>query len=194
MIGRIRGELIEIMSGMVLIEANGIGYEVEVPLSTASQFEGLNQQVVLHIQMIVREDAQLLYGFYSLNERDLFRSLIKVNGVGPKLAVAILSGMDCITFAQSVLNKDVNGLVALPGVGKKTAERLIVEMKDRLPKMDQDLQQNMLAVATNNIADAEAALIGLGYKPQEAARVLAKLETNDQSVADLIKQGLKALS
>ena len=193
MIGRITGLLVESTPTMALVDVSGVGYEIEVPLSTFYQFGELNDRVTLHIQMIVREDAQLLYGFYTLTERDLFRSLIKVNGVGPKLAIAILSGVDTQSFSKLILNNDVKALVALPGVGKKTAERLVVEMKDRLPQIV-DASSPLPLLTPDNLSDAEAALIGLGYKPQDASRALALIENPDDSVESLIKQGLRTLS
>ncbi len=193
MIGRISGRLLEKMPTEVLVDVNGVGYEIAVPLTTFYQLGDVEDEVLLHTQMIVREDAQLLYGFSSLSERELFRSLIKVNGVGPKLAITILSGVDARAFSQCVRDNDVKSLVALPGVGKKTAERLIVEMRDRLPDVDQETEA-LVETNPDNLADAEAALTGLGFRPQDASRALAGLEDTDASVEELIKQALRILT
>ena len=150
-------------------------------------------RVTLFTHQVVREDAHLLFGFYTATERELFRALIKVNSVGPKLAVTILSGVDAAAFSRCIQNNDVKTLTSLPGVGKKTAERLIIELRDRLPVLAPGAQQVLPQVA-DFLADAETALIGLGYKPQDAARVLGQLEDQDASVENLIRQALKALS
>ncbi|HJL61160.1 MAG TPA: Holliday junction branch migration protein RuvA [Pseudomonadales bacterium] len=193
MIGRIRGQLIEKAPGQVLVDVSGVGYEIDVPLTTYYELGELNDSIILHTQMIVREDNQLLYGFISISEREMFRSLIKVNGVGPKLAITILSGMDAKAFGHSVRNNDVQSLVALPGVGKKTAERLIIEMRDRLPEFGSE-ESDMTGKSHDSLADAETALVGLGFKPQDAARALSQLEDKDASVENLLKQALKALT
>ena len=129
MIGRIRGILLEKQPPEVLIEASGVGYEVQMPMTSFYQLPDVGQEAVVYIHFVVREDAQLLFGFADKQERALFRELIKVNGVGPKLALTILSGMSAAQFIQCVSHDDVSGLVKLPGVGKKTAERLVVEMR-----------------------------------------------------------------
>ncbi|MDG1444489.1 MAG: Holliday junction branch migration protein RuvA [Pseudomonadales bacterium] len=193
MIGRIRGTIIEKTPNMVLIDVAGVGYELEIPLSTFYELGLLDENVILHTQMVVREDAQLLYGFKTLEEREMFRSLVKVNGVGPKLAITILSGVSASDFVRCVLDGDVKSLVALPGVGKKTAERLIVEMKDRMPKAE-SLTLGSLTPLQGHLADAESALIQLGFKPQDASRALAAVDTPDKSVEDLIRDALKQLS
>lgn len=194
MIGRLRGTLIEKTPGEILIDVAGVGYEIEIPLTTYYDLPEVNQDVLIHTHMVVREDAQLLFGFGTLEERSLFRTLIKVNGVGPKLAVGILSGIDAAAFAQAVQHKDVKALTALPGVGKKTAERLIVEMQDRLADLPAAGEPAMVVQASDALGDAEAALINLGYKPQEASRALAAIENTDDSIENLIKQALKNLS
>ncbi len=193
MIGRIRGELIDKQPTRLLVDVEGVGYELEVPLSTFYELGDPGEMVVLHIQMIVREDAQLLYGFYSLTERELFRSLIKVNKVGPKLAITILSGIDVVEFCRCIRSKDEISLTALPGVGKKTAEQLIIGMQDRLPDTG-DTSTPFSPKARTNFADAEAALTGLGYKSSEASRALSQMQDPDASVEKLIKQALALLS
>ena len=193
MIGRIRGTIIEKTPNKVLVDVGGVGYEMEIPLSTFYELGQLDENTILHTQMVVREDAQLLYGFKTLEEREMFRSLVKVNGVGPKLAITILSGVSASDFVRCVLDGDVKSLVALPGVGKKTAERLIVEMKDRMPKSE-SLPLGSLTPLQDHLSDAESALIQLGFKPQDASRALAAVDTPDKSVEDLIKDALKQLA
>jgi Holliday junction DNA helicase RuvA len=194
MIGRLRGVLVEKTPNELLIEVAGVGYEVEIPLTTYYNLPESGAEVLIHTHMVVREDAQLLFGFGSLQERTLFRTLIKVNGVGPKLAIGILSGIEATAFAKAVQNKDVKALVALPGVGKKTAERLIVEMQDRLDEVPQAGAAPAAIGQVDPLADAEAALINLGYKPQEASRALAAVDDPNDSIENLIKQALKNLT
>ena len=136
MIGQIRGLLVEKNSPAILIEVGGLTYEVQVPMSTAYQLPEVGNELRLHTHFVVREDAQLLYGFYHPSDKALFRALIKVNGVGPKMALAILSGMEAKEFARTVRENDLSALVNMPGIGKKTAERLLVEMRDRLSDWD----------------------------------------------------------
>ena len=200
MIGRLSGTLIQKQPPLLMIDIHGVGYEVQAPMSTFYQLPELDQAVVLLTHMVVREDAQLLYGFYSESERLLFKSLIKVNGVGPKLALTILSGISANEFVQVVKNNDESGLVRLPGIGKKTAQRLIVEMKDRLNDWqgDEALEQDKSSTGANNlnseqdiIKEATSALIALGYKPVEASKMISTLDKQDQNSQSLIKQALK---
>ncbi len=202
MIGRIRGTLAEKHPPAILVDVSGVGYELQVPMTTLFQLPELGTEVSLLTHFVVREDAQLLYGFIDGRDRELFRELIKVSGVGPKLALTILSGMDSASFARCVQRDDVSALVALPGVGKKTAERLLVEMRDKLKDWLGQLDAAGAAPGTTEAAtptadltaDAESALIALGYKPAEAARVVAAV--NDDAVADseeLIRRALKSM-
>jgi len=198
MIGRIRGTLVHKQPPDILVEVGGVSYELQVPMTTLFQLPVLGAEVCLVTHLVVREDAQLLYGFIDEEQRRLFRQLIRVSGVGPKLALTILSGMDAASFARCVQRNDLSALVALPGVGKKTAERLLVEMRDRLGDWLSRVEGggDAGAPATNSdfVADAEGALIALGYKPQEASRMVAAV--NDDSVADcedLIRRALKAV-
>ncbi|RLA61337.1 MAG: Holliday junction branch migration protein RuvA [Gammaproteobacteria bacterium] len=202
MIGRIRGVLVYKQPPDILVEVGGVGYEVQVPMTTLFQLPELGSEVSLVTHFVVREDAQLLYGFIDERDRSLFRQLIKISGVGPKLGLTILSGMDSSSFARCVQRDDISSLMALPGVGKKTAERLLVEMRDKL--QDWLVQTDVtgqagsgvtLAPITNIVADAEGALIALGYKPQEASRMVAAV--NDDSVAgseELIRRALKSMA
>ena len=184
----------------ILVEVGGVGYELQVPMTTLFQLPELGSEVSLLTHFVVREDAQLLYGFIDERDRGLFRQLIKISGVGPKLALTILSGMDSTSFARCVQRDDISSLIALPGVGKKTAERLLVEMRDKLKDLllqaeGADGQGGAtLPPVTDMVADAEGALIALGYKPQEAGRVVAAV--NDDSVVDseeLIRRALKSM-
>jgi Holliday junction DNA helicase RuvA len=201
MIGRIRGNLVYKQAPLIMVEVGGVGYEIQVPMSTLFQLPELGGQVSLATHFVVREDAQLLYGFIEERDRVLFRQLIKVNGVGPKLALTILSGMDSNSFARCVQRDDIASLVALPGVGKKTAERLLIEMRDKLKDWLAETElpgagQNGGAVqrVADVVSDAEGALIALGYKPQEASRMVAAV--NNESINDseeLIRLALKSM-
>ncbi|MGL4565552.1 MAG: Holliday junction branch migration protein RuvA [Halioglobus sp.] len=201
MIGTIRGTLVHKQPPDILVEVGGVGYEIQVPMTTLFQLPPLGGEVFLATHFVVREDAQLLYGFIDDRDRRLFRQLIKVSGVGPKLALTILSGMDAGSFARCVQRDDMSSLVALPGVGRKTAERLLVEMRDKLKDWSGAGGSAAGAVAGGEtaepfndiVADAEGALIALGYKPQEASRMVVAV--NDDSVTsseDLIRRALKA--
>ena len=166
-------------------------------MSTFYQLPATGEAVTLHTHMVVREDAQLLYAFYSLSERQLFRDLIKINGVGPKLALTILSGVTAEEFTRCVMENDAKALTALPGVGKKTAERLIIELRDRLAK-EASVQPNAGNIAglkkvANPISDAVSALISLGYKAQEASQMVRSVDAEDLTTEDIIKAALKGM-
>ena len=200
MIGRISGTLIEKQSPELLIDVNGIGYEVLAPMTTIYQLPELGSLVTLHTQFVVREDAQLLYGFSDKQQRALFRALIKVSGVGPKLALAILSGIEADSFVRSIHDGDTATLVRIPGIGKKTAERLVVEMKDRLKEWQVDSDLPLMAAANPQpasqemwIQEAEGALIALGYKPTEAAKAISAIKEPVHSSEDLIRFALKGM-
>ena len=196
MISRLRGVLIEKQAPEIVVDVHGVGYEVQVPMTTLYTLPALGEEVSLHTQMIVREDAHSLFGFSDARARQLFRDLIKVNGVGPKLALTIMSGIDSDDFVRCVQDGDTASLVRLPGVGKKTAERLVMEMRDRLASWapDQAVSQVSLPEAPSAsaiLAEAEAALVALGYKPQEASRAINALDTEGQSSEALIRAALK---
>jgi Holliday junction DNA helicase RuvA len=203
MIGRLRGILLEKQAPDILLDVHGVGYELQAPLGTVVRLPPIGQEVVLHTHFAVREDAQQLFGFWTREERELFRTLVKVSGVGPKLALAILSGMDADEFVLCVQRNDTSALVRIPGVGKKTAERLIVEMRDRLREWRPDLAAARGSVAAPDIvaagrnrmlADAESALIALGYKPQEAARAISAAQGDDVATSEeLIRRALKGM-
>lgn len=196
MIGRLRGTLLEKQPPWLVVDVAGVGYELEASMTTLVALPANGEVISLHTHLIVRDDAHLLYGFAREQERALFRALIKVNGVGPRLALAILSGMDEAAFQRCVLDDDVKSLTRLPGVGKKTAERLIIEMRDRFPHWepgDDDPASRVGATPAparhDPQADAEAALVSLGYKPAEATKMLAGLE-GEESTEAMIKAAL----
>jgi Holliday junction DNA helicase RuvA len=193
MIGRLTGLLIESAPGQLLIDVGGVGYEVEISLTTYAQVLETEGPVTVHTHLVVRDDAHLLYGFASISEREMFRTLIKVNGVGPRMALGILSGLDSASFARAVTGNDVKALTALPGVGKKTAERLIIEMRDKVDSFDVSGLDNPSTMTNNVIEDAESALIGLGYRPHEAARAVSLVSDPAEDVESLIRQALKLL-
>lgn len=200
MIGRIRGKLVEKQPPDILVEVNGVCYEVQVPMTTAYRLPETGKDIQLHTHFVVREDAQLLYGFYQQQDKDMFRALIKVNGVGPKMALAILSGMETDDFVRTVQNNDVSAMVSMPGIGKKTAERLIVEMRDRLSEWQAAGDPTAFAAALSGSSafarDAETALLALGYKPQQAARAVSAVLKENPDVADseaLIRLALKSM-
>ncbi|MDH5472331.1 MAG: Holliday junction branch migration protein RuvA [Gammaproteobacteria bacterium] len=198
MIGRLRGKILQKQPPQLLIDVQGVGYEVDAPMSTFYQLPEVGQDVTLHTHLVVREDAHMLYGFASENERSLFKSLIKINGVGAKLALTILSGMDANEFTRCVLDNDAAALVRMPGIGKKTAERLIIELRDRLkddaPHSSTPMTSAsmMTAAASTPVSDAVSALIALGYKPQEASRMVRVLSTDGLGAEEIIRQSLQA--
>lgn len=205
MIGRLRGLLLEKTAPEILIEVNGIGYEVSMPMTSIYALPELNQEATIYTHFVVREDAQLLYGFANKVERRLFRLLIKVNGVGPKLGLAILSGMSAEQFVSCVAHDDVSTIVKIPGVGKKTAERLLIEMRDRLkdwqgdistPATDAMPMMNPLdstLVAADSKGDAINALVALGYTSAQADKAVKAVYQKDMSSEELIKHSLKAM-
>ncbi|HJL79534.1 MAG: Holliday junction branch migration protein RuvA [Gammaproteobacteria bacterium] len=194
MIGSLIGLIKEKTPSAILLEVNGIGYEISVPLSTSFQLPKVGESAYLLTHLVVREDQHSLYGFATEEERKLFRALIKISGVGAKLAITILSGTNVSGFIQSVVNEDIDALVHLPGIGKKTAERLIVEMKDKISEISDD--ESNLSQANENSAVGEAinALVNLGYKTKDAKSILDKIESEDLSVEELIRQALKSLN
>ena len=202
MIGRLRGIILEKQPPLVLLETGGVGYEVHMPMTCFYELPDAGQEAIVFTHFVVREDAQLLYGFNNKQERTLFKELIKTNGVGPKLALAILSGMSAQQFVTAVEKEEIASLVKLPGVGKKTAERLVVEMKDRFKGMHGDLFGGDSAFTlttpsaepeTNDAeAEAVAALVSLGYKPQEASRMISKVGRPDADCETLIREALRA--
>jgi Holliday junction DNA helicase RuvA len=197
MIGRLRGVIIEKQPPELVVDVQGVGYELSAPMSTFFNLPAVNDEVTLFTHMVVREDAQLLYGFATERERLLFRSLLKVNGVGAKLALTILSGSDVDTFARSVQDGDTASLTRLPGVGKKTAERLIVEMRDRLKEVSsamglQDIVVDSASAPAGGAKnEAVEALMALGYQPAEADKMLRSFDIDGMSTEQIIRQALQ---
>ncbi|KAF1020281.1 MAG: Holliday junction ATP-dependent DNA helicase RuvA [Paracidovorax wautersii] len=189
MIGRLQGLLAEKNPPQVLLDCHGVGYEVHVPMGTFYNLPGLGEKVTLLTHFVVREDAQLLYGFGTADEREAFRQLIKIAGVGPRTALAILSGMSVGDLAQAISLQEAGRLVKVPGIGKKTAERLLLELKGKLGP-DLGLPAS---VASDSQADILQALLALGYSDKEAAAALKSLPA-DIGVSEGIKQALKALA
>lgn len=193
MIARLTGQLIEKQPPILVVDVNGVGYELEAPMSTFYKVT-LGTPVTLYVHQVVREDANLLYGFASREERDMCRTLLKVNGVGPKMALAILSGMEADAFAACIRQGDVATLTRIPGVGKKTAERLVIEMRDRVGDGPAGFAPTGgEPVPASPERDAITALIALGYKAAEAERAVSRIRTDNASAEDLIRQALKGM-
>ena len=195
MIGRLRGIILEKQAPDLVLDVQGVGYEVAAPMSTFFNLPAINEEVSLFTHLVVREDAQLLYGFSTVRERLLFRSLLKVNGVGAKLALTILSGSDVDDFARSVQEGDAASLTRLPGVGKKTAERLIVEMRDRLKEVSGAMGLKPVESEAAKLAgakyDAAEALVSLGYKPAEAEKMIRSVDSDGLNTEALIRLALQ---
>ena len=205
MIGYLRGKIIDKAPPLIVLDVNGVGYQLEASMNTfyaLSANEGEDGQIALHVHTVVREDAFLLYGFTSKDERALFQALLKVNGVGPRVGLAILSTLSAQEFAQCIQHEDAAALVRVPGIGKKTAERLLIEMRDRIPSFENEVAQagtqggsapgKSGALAIN---DATSALIALGFRSADASRaVRAVPDAMSQSSETLIRLALKALS
>lgn len=195
MIGRLSGILLEKNPPSMLIDVQGVGYEVDAPMSTFYALPALGESIALFTHLVVREDAQLLYGFATRTERVLFRALIKVNGVGAKVALAILSGLSTDDFLSCVATKDTAALIRVPGIGKKTAERLLVELQDKLDTLGTGSQPSGQSPGTDDASartQAEEALAALGYKPAEASRLLDKSASEGQSVEQMIRSALRS--
>jgi Holliday junction DNA helicase RuvA len=194
MIGRLKGILLEKQPPAILIDVQGVGYELEASMSTFYNLPECGETITLHTHMVVREDAQLLYGFFSASERLMFRTLIKISGVGPKLALTILSGMSAEDFSRCILNGDSKALTQLPGVGKKTAERLVVELKDRIEKDDSIKlpgAASKVEKQENPVNDAVSALISLGYKAQQASQMIRNMDVEGKSTEEIIRAALQ---
>jgi Holliday junction DNA helicase RuvA len=199
MIGRLHGTLLRKQPPELLLDVHGVGYEISAPMSTFYQLPETGATVTLHTHLVVREDAHLLFGFASETERQLFRALLKVSGVGPKVALAILSGISVDDFVRCVQANDAARLVRLPGIGKKTAERLLIEMRDRIEQWGSGatVVPGAAPVATPLTADsavkeALAALVALGYSPPEASKMLAKIDTAQRSSEQIIRAALQS--
>ncbi|MBM4218517.1 MAG: Holliday junction branch migration protein RuvA [Gammaproteobacteria bacterium] len=193
MIGHLRGRLVRKAPPALILDVNGVGYELEAPMSTFYRLPELGSEVELHTHLVVREDAQLLYGFATEDERRLFRDLLRVTGIGPKIGLALLSGIDVETFMRCVEAEDAQALTRIPGIGRKTAERLLVEMRDRIRALGQ-LPPAAAKSATGAGARAEAfsALVALGYRPVEVNRLLQGVEQEGAGTEELIRRALQA--
>jgi Holliday junction DNA helicase RuvA len=192
-IGRLRGRLVRKSPPALIVDVGGVGYELEAPMSTFYQLPELGSEVELHTHLVVREDAHLLYGFATEEERRLFRDLLRVTGVGPKIGLALLSGIDVPTFLACVEAQDVDALVRIPGVGRKTAERLLVEMRDRIRALGGLPQAaGRRDAAAGAQAEALAALVALGYRPVEASRLLKSVADEGAGTEELIRRALQA--
>ena len=196
MIGRLRGQLIVKQPPRLLVDVQGVGYELDAPMSTFYQLPECGEEITLYTHLAIRDDAHALYGFYHPSDRELFRTLLKVNGVGAKMGLAILSGMDAAGFKRCIELGDIDALIKLPGVGRKTAERLVIELRDRLAS-DQSIA-DIAAIANDatstvrsHVDEAITALTALGYKGPEALRMVKSVSENASNCEDLIRLALK---
>ncbi len=197
MIGFLRGRLVAKSAPTLVLDVNGVGYEVEAPMTTFYTLPEIGREVHLYTHLVVREDAQLLFGFSSQGDRALFRSLIKVNGVGARLALTLLSGLSVDDFYRCVQDHDTAALVRLPGIGKKTAERLIIEMRDRLPVNDlggmpASIASGMVDGQPSPMQEAVSALIALGYKNLDAQRMVKKVSAGGKTSEEIIRSALQS--
>lgn len=199
MIGFLRGNVVHKQPPFLLLDVNGVGYELQAPMSTFYALPADGQAVTLYTHMAIRDDAHVLYAFANLADRALFQSLLKVSGIGGKIALAVLSSMSSDEFILAVQGSNIAALNRIPGIGKKTAERLVIEMRDRLPQAVDEGQQSATALATSTtkpantaLDDALGALLALGYKPAEAQRMLKGVDHADMPTEEIIRQALKA--
>ena len=195
MIVKLAGKLLDKQAPCALIDVNGVGYEINVSLMTFVDLPSVGSDVEMHTHLVVREDSHTLYGFLTVHERSLFKDLIKVNGVGPKMALGMLSGMTVDEFARAILNRDVSSLVKLPGVGKKTAERLVIEMKDAIDGAGLSGAHENTITKSDIRLEAESGLLSLGYKAQDITKILNNLDYNNASSSeDIIKMALQSIA
>jgi holliday junction DNA helicase RuvA len=191
MIGSVRGRIASKTPPQLMVDVGGLGYELEAPMSTYFHLPPVGEEVRLLTHLVVREDAHVLYAFATEGERKLFRSLIKVSGVGPKIALALLSGISVEAFARCVVNEDITALTRVPGIGRKTAERLIIEMRDRLSAAEATPGAIPVAEVASPETEAYGALIALGYRPAEATRLLKAASPGTHSTEELIRRALQ---
>lgn len=194
MIGFLRGKLVAKQPPVLLIDVSGVGYEVEAPMTTFYDLPETGKEITLHTHLVVREDAHTLFGFAKLSDRALFRSLIKISGVGPRMALAILSGMSADSFVRCIQDNDAAALTRVPGVGKKTAERLVVELRDKLGKGEAGGAElpTVSSGPANPVEEAVSALIALGYKPPDASRMVRGIDSKELGVEEIIRRALQA--
>ncbi len=197
MIGRLTGVLARKEPPALLLDVNGVGYELEAPMTTFYDLPAVGEKVTLFTHLVVREDAHLLYGFSRESQRRLFRDLLKINGVGPRVALAVLSGLSEVEFARCVQHEDIARLIQVPGIGRKTAERLVIELRDKLPAAPEGVAPSeapATATANDPVGEAVSALIALGYKPNEASRAVRAVPSKGQGAEEIIRQALKAMA
>jgi holliday junction DNA helicase RuvA len=197
-IGRLQGVLLRKEPPALMLDVSGVGYELEAPMTTFYELPAVGERVTLYTHLVVREDAHLLYGFVREAQRRLFRELLKVNGVGPRVALAVLSGLSDEEFCRCVAEEDIARLTKVPGIGRKTAERLVIEMRDKLPKeipMPASATTAAGPVAPGDpVSEAVSALVALGYKPNEASRAVRSASTKGLSAEEIIRQALKGMA
>ena len=198
MIGYLKGKILVKQPPLLLLDVGGVGYELEAPMSTFYELPSETEEASLFVHMVVREDAQMLFGFTEQFEKELFRNLLKVNGVGPRVALAILSTLSAREFVQCIRLEDASTLTRVPGIGKKTAERMLIDMRDRIEDYG-DVETPLsstknLETEINPINDAIGALIALGYKPMEATRAVEAVKEVSEKRDDLIKNALQHLT
>jgi Holliday junction DNA helicase RuvA len=193
MIGRLTGVIAAKEPPVLLLDVNGVGYEIEAPLSTFCDLPAKGERVTLHTHLVVREDAHLLFGFLREPDRRLFRSLLKVNGIGPRVALAILSGLNHADLLDALVNEDVARLTRVPGVGRKTAERLVVELRDKANMLGANGADRPAGRAADPESEAVNALIALGYRPPEAARAVEGVRESGLASEELIRRALKSM-
>jgi len=191
MIGSLRGKLMSKQAPLIIVECQGVGYEVETPMSTFLDLPSIGDELFLHTHLLVREDAQILYGFASEQERTFFRTLLRISGVGAKMGLAILSTMSVVDFQRCVEYEDAATLVKIPGVGKKTAERLIIEMRDKIDKSTAIPGAAKVSVDASPRSEAVDALVALGYKVGEVNKLIGAMDVDGQSAEDIIRQALR---
>ena len=198
MIGRLQGVLLRKEPPALMLDVGGVGYELEAPMTTFYELPAVGERVTLYTHLVVREDAHLLYGFVREAQRRLFRELLKVNGVGPRVALAVLSGLSDEEFCRCVAEEDIARLTKVPGIGRKTAERLVIEMRDKLPKDIPMLASTTTAAGPvapgDPVSEAVSALVALGYKPNEASRAVRSASTKGLSAEEIIRQALKGMA
>ncbi len=198
MIGFIQGKLYSKTPPQLVLDVQGVGYEVEAPMTTFYDLPALGENVLLFTHLVIRDDAHILFAFSTESDRKMFRALIRVNGVGPKLALTILSGQSAEEFHRCIHDNDVQALVRLPGIGKKTAERLIIEMRDRLPdrveNSDSGQAVSMTQMQASPKQEAISALCALGYKPQDASKMVQNIAQEGKTCEDIIKLALQGVS
>ncbi len=193
MIGRIAGRFVEAVEQVALIDVGGVAYEVELSAGALSDLPPAGGDVALYAHLLVREDAQQLYGFASRSERELFRAVLRISGVGPKLALSLISAFDVDELAQAAADGDPGRLTRVPGIGRKTAQRLLLELKDRLAEFAVTPLAGRPAAAASAAAEAERALTALGYRPQDAAQLVREVGERDMAAAAIVREALRAV-